>query len=126
MNQKRKGSAGERELADILRNHGIRAYRNDQIYKSGKGNPDVAAEIAGIPLHIEVKRVEKLNVSEAVNQAVRDAAEDALPVVAHRRNREHWLLTAPLVPILDILKEKGAIEPDPFIRDLIMEQEEQM
>ena len=66
MNAKRKGSSGERELAELLRRAGIRAYRNDQIFKGGKDNPDVSAEVFDLPLHIEVKRVEKLNVSEAV------------------------------------------------------------
>lgn len=125
LNSKRKGTAGEHELERLLQGYGIRAYRNDQIFKGGKGNPDVSAEIAGIPVHFEVKRVERLNISEAMAQAVHDALPGHLPAVAHRRNREKWLLTLPLVPFLNTLQEKGAYEPDPFIRDLIMEQEEQ-
>lgn len=125
MNSKRKGTAGENELVNLLTGYGIRAYRNDQIFKGGKGNPDVAADIAGTPIHFEVKRVEKLNISAAMAQAEQDAAPDHLPAVAHRRNREKWLLTVPLVRFLDLLKEKGAFEPDPFIQDLIMEQAEQ-
>ena len=105
MNPKRKGSAGERELAEILRRSGIRAYRNDQIFRGGRNNPDVSAEVYGWPLHIEVKRVERLNVSEAVKQAVQDAAEGSLPIVAHRRNREQWLITIPLAALLEVLRE---------------------
>ena len=112
MNVKRKGTAGENELAELLRRSGIRAYRNDQIYKGGQGNPDVYAEIGTIPLHIEVKRVEKLNVPEAVNQAVRDAADGVLPVLAHRRNREKWLVTMPLLQLIEILKTEGIIDDD--------------
>ncbi len=125
MNAKRKGSGGERELAEILRGYGVRAYRNDQIFRGGKGNPDVSAEVFGFALHIEVKRVEKLNVSAAVDQAIRDADPGVLPIVAHRRNREKWLITVPLAIFLDLLNEKGAFKPDPFIQDLIMEQTEQ-
>lgn len=125
MNSKRKGSAGEAEIVNLLQGYGIRAYRNDQIYKSGKGNPDVHAEIADTKIHLEVKRVEKLNVSEAVKQAERDAVAGYFPALVHRKNREHWLLTVPLVPFLNLLQEKGAFEPDPFISDLIMEQSEQ-
>lgn len=110
MNAKRKGSGGERELAEILRAAGIRAYRNDQIFRGGKGNPDVSAEAFGFPLHIEVKRVEKLNVPEAVNQAIRDAKPGVLPIVAHRRNREQWLVTAPLAAILEAIQTGGAAE----------------
>lgn len=110
MNVKRKGSGGERELAEILRRSGIRAYRNDQIYRGGQCNPDVSAEIHDIPLHIEVKRVEKLNITEAIKQAIRDAADGSLPVVAHRRNREQWLVTVPLAALLDVLKSGGIME----------------
>lgn len=109
MNVKRKGTAGENELAAILRDAGIRAYRNDQIYRGGKGNPDVSAEIRGKPLHIEVKRVEKLNIQEAVKQAVQDAEGGSLPIVAHRRNREQWLVTMPLLSVLEALRTGGII-----------------
>ena len=108
MNVKRKGTAGENELAELLRESGIRAYRNDQIFKGGKGNPDVFAEIMGKPLHIEVKRVEKLNVPEAMHQAIRDA-EGAFPVLAHRRNREKWLVTMQLSRLIEFLKEEGVV-----------------
>ena len=110
MNVKRKGTAGENELAEILRAAGIRAYRNDQIYKGGKGNPDVYAELEGLRFHVEVKRQERLNVPEAVHQAERDAAEGAFPIVAHRRNREKWLVTMPLLPLIELLKDGGLID----------------
>lgn len=106
MNVKRKGTAGENELAQLLRRAGIRAYRNDQIYKGGKENPDVTAEVFDLPLHIEVKRVERLNVSAAVKQAVEDAKTGSLPIVAHRRNREQWLITMPLSALLDAIKDR--------------------
>lgn len=111
-NVKKKGTAGENELAEILRAAGIRAYRNDQIFRGGKENPDVFAEIGFLRLHIEVKRQERLNVPEAVHQAERDAAEGYFPVVAHRRNREKWLVTMPLEPLLVIMKEGGLIDEE--------------
>lgn len=89
-----KGSAGERELCAFLAERGYPAHRNDQRYIGGKGNPDIAAE--GLErYHIEVKRVERLNVSEAMRQALRDAA-GRVPVVVHRKNREPWLITLKL------------------------------
>jgi hypothetical protein len=39
-----------------------------------------------------VKRVERLNLYDAIEQAVRDA-EGRIPYVAHRRNRSVWLIT---------------------------------
>lgn len=101
MNSKRKGSGGERELLEILRGNGFPdAHRNDQRYVSGFHNPDISAELKGKPLHIEVKRVERLNLSEAMKQAVRDADGAAIPIVAHRRNREPWMITLRLDDLL--------------------------
>lgn len=100
MNAKNKGSAGERELLHLLEAHGIPARRNFQQFVGGVDNPDIAAEVCGLPLHIEVKRQERLRLSEAVAQAVRDANAHALPVVAHRSNRQPWLLTVRLEDLL--------------------------
>ena len=103
MNSKRKGSAGERELCEYLTGAGYPAHRNDQQYTGGKGNPDIDAE--GLErFHIEVKRVEKLNISAAMQQAEHDA-ENRIPVVIHRRNREKWLIT---LKLSDFLKAGGA------------------
>ena len=46
-------------------------------------------------VHIECKRVEKLNVSKAMKQSIDDAEKfhDGRPAVFHRRNREPWLVT---------------------------------
>lgn len=102
MNSKRKGSAGERELAGILEAHGFPAHRNEQRYVSGYNNPDVSAE--GLEAyHIEVKRVERLNVPEAMEQAVNDCA-GRVPVLAHRRNRQPWLVTMRLEDWLKLIQ----------------------
>lgn len=102
MNVKKKGSAGERELLHLLEAHGIPAHRNDQRFVGGLERPDIAATVYGVPLHVECKRTERLRLSEAVAQAVRDANGHALPVVVHRSNRQPWLLTARLEDILQI------------------------
>lgn len=90
MNSKRKGCAGEREFAALCRENGIDSAARGQQFHGGIDSPDVK----GLPgVHVEVKRVEKLNVLEAMNQAVRDADGQAVPIVAHRRNRAPWLIT---------------------------------
>lgn len=102
MNSKAKGSAGERELCEYLTRAGYPARRNDQRYMGGYDNPDISAR--GLEhLHIEVKRVERLNVTEAMHQAERDAAGKT-PVVMHRRNREPWLITMRLADYLSLLE----------------------
>lgn len=91
MNSKAKGSAGERELCMWLTAHSYPARRNEQRYIGGKGNADVVAE--GLErFHFEVKRVERLNVPAAMQQAERDA-DGRIPAVVHRRNRAPWLIT---------------------------------
>lgn len=85
-----KGAAGERELAAVLRERGYDTQRGGSL--SFGEVPDVV----GLPgVHIEVKRVERLNVPEAMHQAVRDAEKfrDGVPALFHRRNREPWLVT---------------------------------
>ena len=86
----RKGAAGERELAAILQEYGYDCTRGGSL--SFGEVPD----LSGLPgIHIEVKRVEKLNVCEAMEQSIRDSERmgDGLPVLFHRRNRKPWLVT---------------------------------
>ena len=44
-------------------------------------------------MHIECKRVERLNVENALRQAEADAKAGEIPVVMHRANREEWKVT---------------------------------
>ena len=87
--QQRKGRSGKLELVRILQQYNIPA-------EPGQGStPDVV----GVPgIHPEVKRVERLNVPEAMAQAVRDASRfgDGIPTLFHRRNRSPWLVTMQL------------------------------
>lgn len=65
MNSRNKGAAGEREVAGILRGYGYKARRGQQ-YSGANGDADVV----GLPgIHIEVKRREKLNIYDAIDQA---------------------------------------------------------
>jgi len=91
-NSNEKGKRGERELAKWLRdNFNVFAKRGQQ-HSGSPDSPDVVADIPGI--HLEVKRVEKLNLHTAMEQAKRDCG-DNVPVVCHRRNRSEWLVTVP-------------------------------
>lgn len=103
MNSKRKGSGGEREFAAIMTAAGFDSHRNDQRRPGGGyDNPDVSSK--GLErLHFEVKRVERLNISQAMAQAIADAA-GRVPIVAHRRNREEWYVTLRLKDFLAVLK----------------------
>ena len=89
MNSRDKGKRGEIEAAHVLQSFGYDARRGQQ-FAGIHGDADVVG-LYGV--HLEVKRVEKLNVHDAMKQSARDARGDEIPVVMHRKNREPWLVT---------------------------------
>ena len=104
--QREKGKRGERELAGQLREYGYDCRRGQQ-YCGCSG----AADVVGLPgIHIECKRVERLNLHDAMDQAVRDAGalpEDGrpFPAVFHRRDYEEWLVTMRLEEWIHLYRE---------------------
>ncbi len=96
-----KGARGERELAkEISRLFRVEARRGVQ-YQGGPDSPDVVAEIPGI--HWEAKRTEKLSLYAALDQAIGEAGEGSIPVVAHRRNGKPWLAVVRLDDLPDLV-----------------------
>lgn len=95
----RKGRSGELELCRILQGHG---YPVEPGRAQSYGEVPDLAGLQGI--HIECKRVERLNVPEAMTQAERDAQRfgDGAPAVFHRRSRSPWLVTMKLEDWLEI------------------------
>ena len=87
-NSRQKGARGEREFAALCRQEGYDCRRGQQ-YSGIEGQ-----DVVGLPhIHVEVKRVERLNIHDAMSQAVRDAKDEKLPIVAHRKNHHPWLIT---------------------------------
>ena len=104
----RKGRAGERELRDKLRQYGYQVNCGDPL--SFGDVPD----LVGLPgVHVEVKRVERLNVPEAMHQAVRDSERfhDGIPALFHRRNREPWLVTMRLEDFMQMYQASAGAGP---------------
>jgi Holliday junction resolvase len=108
MNSRDKGARGEREWAAYLAEMGFPARRGCQ-FQGTPDSPDVSGGIPGT--HAEVKRVERLNVDAAMEQAEADAGDAAIPYVAHRRNRKPWLVTLRACDLVEfaraILREDG-------------------
>ena len=105
MNSKQKGKRGELELASELRNLGFSETRRSIQYNGNAKDAD--ADLVGISgYHVEVKRVEKLNIYTAMEQAKRDHTEGTVPAVFHRKNRTGWLVTIPLEEWADLYKAK--------------------
>ena len=62
-------------------------------------NYGTVPDLFGLPdIHIECKRVERLDLLGAIQQAQRDSERfrDGLPAVFHRRNRSPWIVSMPL------------------------------
>lgn len=90
INSKAKGKTGELEFANLCKKYGFHQARRSQQY-AGINND---ADVVGLPgIHAEVKRVEKLNVSNAMEQSRNECGKGDIPIVAHRKNREPWLVT---------------------------------
>jgi Holliday junction resolvase len=86
---KEKGKRGEREWAEKCREFGFEARRGQQ-FSGASGDPDVVTNVPGT--HFEVKRVEALKLWSSLLQAVEDAREFEVPVVAHKPNRKPWVV----------------------------------
>lgn len=101
INSRSKGNRGERELAKKLREYGYDARRNQQ-YCGANGDADVV----GVPnMHIECKRVEKLNLYDAIAQSKHDARDGEIPVVMHRKDNCKWLITMELDTFMENFRD---------------------
>ena len=101
MNSNQKGKRGERELASVLKSYGYECRRGQQ-YCGSNGDADVVG-LKGI--HIECKRVERLCIEDAVQQAIRDKRGCELPAVMHRKNNCEWLVTMRLEDWIKLYNE---------------------
>jgi len=93
-----KGANGERELANLLRDQWGYEVKRGQVFNH-------QSDLVGLEgIHPEVKRVEKLNIYEAMEQAITEAKirNDGLPTVFHRRNNREWLVTMRLTDWIDL------------------------
>lgn len=91
VNSRAKGATGEREFARLCRDEGYQVRRTQQYC----GNTGDASDCVGLPgIHIEVKRVERLQLDKAMQQAIDDSRKlSYIPIVAHRCNGMPWKIT---------------------------------
>lgn len=95
-----KGKTGERELANLLKSHGYNCRRGQQYCGT-----ETSADVIGLDgIHIECKRVERLNLKSAMEQAKSDCGNN-IPCVFHRANREEWKVTMLLDDWLKLYKK---------------------
>ena len=101
MNSDSKGKRGELEFAHYLTENGHPARRGQQ-YSGSPDSPDVVCP--SLPLHFEVKRTERLRLHQAMQQAVDDAGQGKVPVVAHKANRKPWIAIMHLDDLLALME----------------------
>lgn len=89
MNSRQKGARGERDAAQAWAETMGGAARRGQQFSGGKDSPDIV--ISHQDIHVEVKRTEKGNPYQWLEQASRDAA-GKVPLVMHRRNGKPWIV----------------------------------
>jgi hypothetical protein len=89
INSIEKGKRAERAWSKFMQSFGFECRRGRQ-FSGGPESPDV---IHNFPLvHIEVKWQERLNLSDAYAQAVRDAPDNTIPIVAFTKNQGVWMV----------------------------------
>ena len=83
---KQKGDKYERDLAQYFNQEcGLSSHRTPL---SGGGRKEALADLLGTPgIAIEAKRVEKVNINDFMQQAVKNCGQD-LPVVITRRSKQ--------------------------------------
>jgi len=92
---------GELEVANIFKDYGFDDARRSQQYAGINHDADVV----GLPnMHVEVKRVERLNIDKAVEQMQRDKRDEELGMVVHRKNRKDWKVTMDLDEWMEVYK----------------------
>jgi Holliday junction resolvase len=80
-----KGTRGELEVRDVFRAFGFDCDRTPN-----SGGLRIPGDLIGtVPVHVEVKRQERLQLWQWIEQAEQEAA-GAVAVVAFRRSRSRW------------------------------------
>ena len=105
----KKGADGEREVAALLTAlFGVEVRRGASPYLPGWQAPDVFG-LAGV--HIECKRVQRLDLCAALRQARRDS-DGKVGLVLHRRNRELWVASVLLADLPGLVAALQKVLPE--------------
>lgn len=122
-----KGARGESEVAALFRVAGFKADRTPN-----SGGLHIKGDLVGdVPLHVEVKRAERLKIPEWLEQARTEAPAGVTPLLAFRRNREGWYGVIPLEALIALLAvarlvelpETDYVPPATLMRDAVAEHE---
>jgi hypothetical protein len=99
--ERRKGIAGEREVAAMLREAGFTV-------RGLEGEGDWLALGDSLVLHVECKRQEVARPWLWGEQALAEAPPSTLPLVFFRRSRSPWWVMSPAAALVPVLARVGA------------------
>ena len=99
---RQKGKRGERECASEIGSVFACGARRGVQYQGGPDSPDVVLD--GVPVHVEAKRTETLNIYKALYQATADAPSGSVPIVWHRCNRRGSVVVIETARLADLLR----------------------
>jgi hypothetical protein len=103
---RQKGKRGERECAAELGHLlGLAegAARRGVQFAGGPDSPDVVLD--GVAIHVEAKRVERLQLWAAIEQAKKDSPPGKTPVVWHKANRRQSVVIVETAMLVDLARE---------------------
>ena len=100
VNSRNKGKDFENKVSQLIRLRNFEARRGQQ-YEGSSDSPDV---VSNLPFGIECKAVENLNVQKAYEQSLKDAHEDEIPIVVHKKKNKEILVSLSFKEFLDIIK----------------------
>lgn len=101
---RRKGVAGEREVADKFRaaDFTVRGLEGQGDWLAMR-RIDYPGNGHYITLHLEIKRQERVRLPEWLEQARAEAPPDVPPVVVFRQSRGQWIAALPLDDLLELI-----------------------
>lgn len=102
--ERAKGAQGELDVAAIFRAVGFDCDRTPN-----SGGLRIRSDLYGtVPAHVEVKRQERLQLWQWIEQAETECQPGELAVVAFRRSRSPWYATLRLEPLALLLADADA------------------
>lgn len=97
---RRKGKVGERQVCEVARANG-----HPEAERAWK-TPQLDGDIANVgPIHLEVRRRERLEINKWAAEVEGKARNGNIPVMAYRKSDDPWRAVLPLADLLAIIAQ---------------------
>ena len=94
INSRTKGKVAELEVVNLFKNAGYNDSHRSQQFKGTKESADIIIPRLDKIYQFEVKRREQIGkLDEWLQKTDKEAGEEKVPIVIHRRNGEPWKVT---------------------------------